>query len=405
MSNNLQTNTTSAPHNAIMKARGKDRPPMLAPEIFILATPGTADAPPIRESRVKETYVTVLEDIRKKIDMLSCRIDAEAEAVHIILTRIDNDIYSIVDTCPNAKEMWKAIEHLKQGENIQKHDVETNLHWEFRKFTSKDGESLELYYSRFYKMLNELVKNQCIIDNHQVNVQFLLQLKPKWQRSLATTRSKGKEITKAHFILESDHKVISDEEDTPREKDIKKLMALISPHFKKIYKPTNNNLKTSLNTMNKNVDNTPRSDKQTGYDRQTRPYENQRAITIVGNRENVGTLVVQDLDEESDDQELEAHYVYMAKIQEVTQSADADNGPILDKEPLEKVHPNDDYNMFASQRQHTKQPESINDTYVLEKDDSNITPNLLDMFNDDGKVRWDTTQEEEHALVALLIET
>ncbi|GKF71250.1 hypothetical protein Tco_0207364 [Tanacetum coccineum] len=50
------------------------------------------------------------------------------------------------------------------------------------KFTSQEGESLESYYSRFYKMMNELVGNQCIVTNHQVNVQFLLQLKPKWQR-------------------------------------------------------------------------------------------------------------------------------------------------------------------------------------------------------------------------------
>ncbi|GJX37543.1 hypothetical protein Tco_0250846 [Tanacetum coccineum] len=31
---------------------------------------------------------------------------------------IDNDIYSIVDACPNACEMWKVIERLKQGESI-----------------------------------------------------------------------------------------------------------------------------------------------------------------------------------------------------------------------------------------------------------------------------------------------
>ncbi|GKF07388.1 hypothetical protein Tco_0041612, partial [Tanacetum coccineum] len=49
------------------------------------------------------------------------------------------------------------------------------------KFTSQEGESLESYYPRFYKMMNELVRNQCIVTNHQVNVQFLLQLKPKWQ--------------------------------------------------------------------------------------------------------------------------------------------------------------------------------------------------------------------------------
>ncbi|GJR96880.1 hypothetical protein Tco_0269054 [Tanacetum coccineum] len=115
---NLQTQSSNALHNAIMEAGSKDRPPMLAP----------------------------------------------------------------VDACPNACEMWKAIERLKQGESINVQDLETNLYWEFGKFTSRDGESLESYYSRFYKMMNELVKNQCHVTNHQVNVQFLLQLQPEWQR-------------------------------------------------------------------------------------------------------------------------------------------------------------------------------------------------------------------------------
>ncbi|GJW36098.1 hypothetical protein Tco_0059018 [Tanacetum coccineum] len=122
-----------------------------------------------------ENYKNVSQDIRDQLN-------AEAEAVQIILTGIDNDIYSTVDACPNACEMWKAIERLKQGESINVQDLKTNLYWEFGKFTSREGESLESYYSRFYKMMNELVRNQCHVTNHQVNVQFLLQLQPEWQR-------------------------------------------------------------------------------------------------------------------------------------------------------------------------------------------------------------------------------
>ncbi|GJW61406.1 hypothetical protein Tco_0110741 [Tanacetum coccineum] len=129
--------------------------------------------------RYMENYKNVSQDIRDQLN-------AEAEAVQIILTGIDNDIYSTVDACPNACEMWKAIERLKQGESINVQDLETNLYWEFGKFTSRDGESLESYYSRFYKMMNELVRNQCHVTNHQVNVQFLLQLQPEWQRNLQT---------------------------------------------------------------------------------------------------------------------------------------------------------------------------------------------------------------------------
>nr|GFC79241.1 hypothetical protein [Tanacetum cinerariifolium] len=73
---------------------------------------------------------------------------SKVQAVKIILTGIDNDIYSTVDACPNACEMWKAIERLKQGESINVQHLETNLFWEFGKFTSLDGESLESYYSR-----------------------------------------------------------------------------------------------------------------------------------------------------------------------------------------------------------------------------------------------------------------
>nr|GEU46956.1 zinc knuckle CX2CX4HX4C [Tanacetum cinerariifolium] len=46
------------------------------------------------------------------------------------------------DACPNAMEMWKAIERLKQGESINIQNLETNMYWEFRKFTSQEGESL-----------------------------------------------------------------------------------------------------------------------------------------------------------------------------------------------------------------------------------------------------------------------
>ncbi|GKB32196.1 hypothetical protein Tco_0871597 [Tanacetum coccineum] len=67
---------------------------------------------------------------------------------------------------------------------------------------------------------------------------------------------------------------------------IDKLMALISLSFKKIYKPTNNNLRTSSNTSRANQDNTPRINRGTGYD-------NQRVINVVWAKENVGTQVVQ----------------------------------------------------------------------------------------------------------------
>ncbi|GKA66496.1 hypothetical protein Tco_0766304 [Tanacetum coccineum] len=68
-------------HNDIMAAGSKEHPPML-------------DSGYTK----KETYVnTGLENNKL--------IDAEAEAVHIILNEIGNDIYSTMDACLNAKEI------------------------------------------------------------------------------------------------------------------------------------------------------------------------------------------------------------------------------------------------------------------------------------------------------------
>ncbi|GKC07690.1 hypothetical protein Tco_1188444 [Tanacetum coccineum] len=75
--------------------------------------------------------------------------DAEAEVIHMILNGIGDDIYSTVEACLTAREMWLAIERLQQRKSINKQDVKTKMFWEFGKFTSKDGESIDSYYSRF----------------------------------------------------------------------------------------------------------------------------------------------------------------------------------------------------------------------------------------------------------------
>nr|GEX41998.1 hypothetical protein [Tanacetum cinerariifolium] len=208
-----------------------------------------------------ENYKNVSQDIRNQLD-------AKVEAVQIILTRIDNDIYSTVDACPNACEMWKAIGRLKQDESINVQDLETNFYWEFEKFTSQDGKSLELYYSRGKAIVNFPT--------------------PTYDQEPA---------------------MVVDNDEMSKDKKIDKLMALISLTFNKIYKPTNKNL-TSSNTSRANQDNTLRINKGTGYD-------NQMTVNVAGDRENVEQADWRDdTDDEPKDQELEAHYLYMAHIQE-----------------------------------------------------------------------------------------
>nr|GEU69717.1 hypothetical protein [Tanacetum cinerariifolium] len=88
-----------------------------------------------------------------------------------------------VETFSNISPKNKApIERLQHGESLNKQVVKTSLFWEFGRFTSRDGESIESYCFSFYKMTNEVVRNQLEVATMQVNVQFIQQLQPQWSR-------------------------------------------------------------------------------------------------------------------------------------------------------------------------------------------------------------------------------
>ncbi|GKB83994.1 retrovirus-related pol polyprotein from transposon TNT 1-94 [Tanacetum coccineum] len=265
-----ETQTSSALHNAIMEAGGKDRPLMLAPGNYVQW-----------KSQIKR-YI----DTKPNHELIYFCLKNPPYQYKFLTTNanetpvtpgnegIDNDIYSIVDACPNAMEMWKAI-----------------------------------------------------------------------KRSQAATRNRGKEIANSPpHTYDPEPKVVANDDASSKEKKIDKLMALISMSFKNIYKPTNNNLRTSSNTKNLNADNTPRSSRGTGECQKLKragvsAYHKEKMLLC--KREEVRIqLSAEQVDwrdetyDEPEDQELEAHYMYMAKIQEVTPDVVDNSRPIFDAEPF-----------------------------------------------------------------------
>ncbi|GKC21998.1 retrovirus-related pol polyprotein from transposon TNT 1-94 [Tanacetum coccineum] len=207
-------------HNNIMAAGSRDRPPMLAtgryaqwrsrflryidtrpngdalwkcilegpytPTIVTTpAVPAIENSPAVPEQTTVETVMNMTPENR-------AHFESEKEAIHLILTGIGDEIYSTVDACQTAQEMWEAIERLQQGESLNIQDVKTNLFWEFGQFTSHDGETIESYYTRFYKMMNEMIRNNLTVATMQVNVQFLQQLQPEWSRFVTIVKQQHK---------------------------------------------------------------------------------------------------------------------------------------------------------------------------------------------------------------------
>ncbi|GJZ92306.1 retrovirus-related pol polyprotein from transposon TNT 1-94 [Tanacetum coccineum] len=191
-----------------------------------------------------------------------------------------------------------TTERLKQGESINVQDLETNLYWEFGKFTSRD-----------------------------VNIHFLLQLQPEWQRFVTLVKQSQELKNVSNHKLYDILKQHQNEVNEIRAKRLARtanplaLVAQQQPVFTSSkshptqntqYPPTDqppppnnlpetegkallpyytrlmiqNLLRTSSNTNRANQDNSPRINRGTGYD-------NQRAVNVAGARENVAMHKVQ----------------------------------------------------------------------------------------------------------------
>nr|GFB92015.1 hypothetical protein [Tanacetum cinerariifolium] len=148
--------------------------------------------------------------------------------------------------------------------------------------------------------------------------------------------------------------MVDDDEVTSKDKEIDKLMALISLSFKKIYKPANNNLRTSSNTSRANQDNSPWIHRNAGY-------EGQRSGTVAGARETVGSSMVQ----------------------------------------------NDDYyDVFTIECQHPEQFKSDHNTYLIKQDALNESIESVEMNYDSEQIDQDDEDVDlakERELLASLI--
>ncbi|GKF53672.1 hypothetical protein Tco_0160582, partial [Tanacetum coccineum] len=140
-------------HNNIMAAGSKDQPLMLGPTRYL---------------QWRSRFLRYIDMKTNGEGLIKWILDGPYMPTTILVQAVaatesrpavpqHTTVETILNMSPKNKEqrtkntftnkMWIAIERLQQGESLNIQYVKTNLLWEFVKFTSRDGESMESYYS------------------------------------------------------------------------------------------------------------------------------------------------------------------------------------------------------------------------------------------------------------------
>nr|GEV98507.1 hypothetical protein [Tanacetum cinerariifolium] len=335
-------------------------------EKFVLDSKGN---PTTATQKVFETYKNVTQEIRDQLN-------AEAEAVQIILTGIDNDTTQQL----MLVRMLRFVTLVKQSQEL-KH---VSYHKLYDILKQNQHEVNEIRAEKIARVANPLalvaqqqqVYHQSHPTHHNQNSSTRTQH--------AATRNRGKAIVNSpQPIYDQEPSMVDDDEDTSKDKEIDKLMALISLSLSR--KSTNlptttfephqtpvvqiriilHGFTEMLGIKVKGVK--PKRAKDAAYHREKMLLCKQEEAGIQLNAEQADWK--DDTHDESDDQELEAHYIYMAKIQE--------------------------------------QSESVHNTYLIEQDAQNVSIESVDMNYDSEQIDQndeDVDLAKERELLASLIQ-
>ncbi|GJW15352.1 hypothetical protein Tco_0019485 [Tanacetum coccineum] len=383
-------------HNNIMAAGSKDRPPMLGPG---------------RYSQWRSRFLRYIDTKPNGEGLKKCILNGPYVPTSVLIqavpaaegrpavqqhTAIETVRINVFLTYNTSNEMWIAIERLQQGESLNVQDVKTNLFWEFGKFTSRDGESMESYYSRFYKLMNELTRNNLQVTTMQEVHDIRAERIAKSANPLATHCGSS---TIFNNLLQ--HQNPKDQMQhsfhKTKDKEMIKNLALLAKYFKKLYQTYNNNLRTSPNSRKQRLKILHQAGSQ---------VVQQTGIQCF-NCKGYGHYA-----KESEAKAVKATSITRKKMMRnwnhITATLQRLGGLTLKNPVLLSDHwtykNHDESNVYDNVRRHSEQPESINDTYVLKKDDSNVTPDSSNICTNDNQVDQNAAEcvDERVALANLI---
>nr|GEX73776.1 hypothetical protein [Tanacetum cinerariifolium] len=199
----------------------------------MIPEPGDAN----RDITVTETFHLKTDDELSNKELK--QIEADDQAIQTIFLGLPEDIYAVVDSCETAQEIWLR-----------------------ERFTYNEGESIESYYHRFLKLMNDLKRNKHFPEKIATDYTQLYDFLKYNQKEV--DELKAERIAKTQDPPHQDQPSFNQnylQQPMPNPEDItdpttamNMALTLMAKAFKLNYStPTNNNQRISSNPKNRRI--------------------------------------------------------------------------------------------------------------------------------------------------------
>nr|GEW94875.1 hypothetical protein [Tanacetum cinerariifolium] len=323
----------------------------------MIPEPGDAN----REITVTETFHLQTDD--ELSDKELKQIEADDQAIQTMLLGLPEDIYAA--------------------------EKKAKLFNEWERFTSNEGESIESYYHRFLKLMNDLKRNKHFSEKIASNLKFLNNLQPEWSRHV-TIVHQTKDLHTADYTQLYDFLKYNQKERISSNSKNRKIaqpgmnmgqdrqMQMVRGNggnqFRQYAGQNARNPAGGVGHYARNCTVRPRRRDATYLQTQLLIAQKEEAGIQLQAEEYDLMAAAADLDEI---EEVNANYILMANLQQAsTSSTQTDSAPVYDLDGSAEVHENCDdneiFNMFTQEEQYTELLEPIPKSHQVPQNDNNV---------------------------------